>query len=200
MNCWTDRAIFDLARNQIETKTHEARKTMDEVRERLNVLDDLERGDTTVEQTIRRLEEAGQGAAEKSHVKYGRQWWIKPLAWGGIVSIAGVLLGIQGGWLWLGAAPLLLVGMLMVTLAVAAINAPYVHLRANLGKRKAVVLSFPIPLSLIAKLMKRFGPNIPQLDGTALDELIMSLKGMNQPLTIDVDRGAGGERVHLSFG
>lgn len=200
MNCWSDRAILDLARSQIDAKTYEVGRAMDEVGERLSILDDLERGDTTVEETIRRLQGAGDRSQESLHRKYARQWWIKPLVLGGILSVAGVLFGIQGGWLWLLAAPLLFVGLVITTLGVAAIDAQYVHLRIQLHKRRQIAFSFPVPLRLGAGLLKRFGSNIPQFDETTVDELIMSLQNLDQPLTIEVDRGTGGERVHLHFG
>jgi hypothetical protein len=200
VNCWTDRAIFDLAKNQIEAKTHGAGMKMNEVRERIKILDDLERGELTVEETIRKLKEAGERGPEPKPGSYARQWWIWPLSIGAVISVAGVFLGIQGGWLWVCAGPMLLLGMVMLAFGVASINAPAVHLRVDLNKRRSIALSLPIPLRLGARLLKRFGPNIAQLDKTALDELILSLQDMDQPLTIDIDHGAGGERVHLHIG
>lgn len=197
MNCWNDRAILELAKTQIESKTYEARRAMDELRERLDILEDLEHGELNVDETIRRLE---QMAGRKAKSGSRKQWWVWPLSMGGVLAIAGVLLSIQGGWFWLAALPALLVGAGMLVFGLASIGAPVIDLRVDLGSGRAIALKLPVPLRWARGLLRRFGSHLPALDESALDEILLSMQELDQPLTIEVDPGTSGERVHLYFG
>ena len=135
--------------------------------------------------------------------------WLYPLG-------AGLTLLLVGGtvvtsmhqqqrvnaWTWLcGWIPLFL-GTLVVTLAVWARTAHWIHLRIrDHGHR--VALSFPLPLGLAAAAVRVARPFVPQLRDTAVDEAILALRdGLqgNEDITIEVHDDDEGESVQIDFG
>jgi len=62
---------------------------------------------------------------------------------------------------------------------------------------------FYLPLGLAAWFLRAFGRFIPQLKGTAVDEMILALgkaTGPASPLLVEVDEGENGERVQIYIG
>jgi hypothetical protein len=132
-----------------------------------------------------------------------RNWWLIPFTAGVIGSAFGIWLAQQGGWWWLLAGPSLLVGILITLLSLASIRSPWVHVRIKNPDRSwphTFGISLPIPTQLAAWILRTFGPMIPQLEATAIDELLMALSSEGTPLHMEVDAGPGGERIEVFIG
>ena len=66
-----------------------------------------------------------------------------------------------------------------------------------------IALSFPLPIRLTAWFLRTFGPHIPQLKDTGVDELILALgdsASPGNPLLVNVNEGEGGEQVEVYIG
>jgi hypothetical protein len=67
------------------------------------------------------------------------------------------------------------VGVAVMALAWGSRSARWLHLRVHQkeGERpKNIAISLPLPLHLIAWLLRHFGSYIPNLDATGLDEVV----------------------------
>jgi len=100
----------------------------------------------------------------------------------------------------------LLLGVLMTALAVGSRHARwlYVDVHQKPGQRpERIFLGFPLPLRLTAWFLRVFGPMIPSLRKTNVDEVIQVIEtGFtgNEPLIVNVDDGEAGERVQVYIG
>ena len=66
-----------------------------------------------------------------------------------------------------------------------------------------IFLGFPLPLKLIAWFLRTFGPIIPDLQRTNMDEIIQVMESGftgSEPLVVHVDESDGGERVQVYIG
>ena len=94
----------------------------------------------------------------------------------------------------------------MVIIAAATSQSPWVHVRVRSGPEEGfrrINLHLPIPVRLTAWGLRVFGGNIPHLDDTAIDDLIVGLEGnisRDTPIVIEVDEGEDGERVEVIMG
>jgi hypothetical protein len=189
--------------------------------DKIDILDQLEQGHIDVEEAIHRLEEDAYTTGGQAAVTDGsfqpsesaddlgkwRDWWLVILASSlGIIALAGWL-GTIGGWWWICAGPGLLVGFALMVLALASRDAPWLHLRVDTGQKtwpRHIALSFPLPVRLASWGLKKWGPRIPSLSDTAVDELILALEGnlsKDTPLYIDVQEDPStGERVQIFLG
>jgi exonuclease VII small subunit len=189
--------------------------------EKIDILDQLEQGHIDVEEAIHRLEEGAQSSVGQEAVtdrsyepadgkgdqRKWRDWWLVILASSlGVIALAGWL-GTIGGWWWICAGPGLLAGFALMVLALASRNSPWLHLRVDTGQQswpRHIALSFPLPIRLASWGLKTWGPRIPNLSDTAVDELILALEGnlsKDTPLYIDVQEDPStGERVQIFLG
>ena len=100
----------------------------------------------------------------------------------------------------------LLLGVLMTALAVGSRHARwlYVDVHQKPGQRpERIFLGFPLPLRFTAWFLRVFGPMIPSLRKTNIDEVIQVIEtGFtgNEPLIVNVDDGEAGERVQVYIG
>jgi hypothetical protein len=101
---------------------------------------------------------------------------------------------------------LLLLGVLVTALATGSRQARWifvdVHQRPG-GRPQRIFLGFPLPLKLTAWFLHLFGPLIPELRRTNVDEVIRVIEtGLagNEPLIVNVDEGEQGERVRVYIG
>lgn len=195
-------------------------KDEDEPEEKMDVLDQLEQGHIDVEEALHRLEAGTASDRPVSSVdslyapsdgasvpSRWRDWWLVILATALAVIAMGGWLGTVGGWWWLCAGPGLIVGFVLLVLAVASRNAPWLHLRVDTGQKtwpRHIALSLPLPIRLASWGLKTWGPRIPSLSDTALDELILALEGnlsKDTPIFIDVQENEStGERVQIFLG
>lgn len=196
--------------------------------ERMRILQMIEDGQVSAAEGLRLLDAlGGQPEAETSAPPSGqaagtvapdldlnrwRRWWFVPMWVGtGIVLVSALLMSAayQGSGLgfWFACATLpFLAGVLLMALAGLSHSAKWIHIRVNTGKDewpRNIAISFPLPIRLTAWALHTFGPRIPQLQNTGVDELIMALAeqtSADTPFYVDVDQGGGGERVQVYIG
>jgi hypothetical protein len=141
-----------------------------------------------------------------------RRLWQIPL-WIGIFIIVLSALGmyaIMRGpglnfWFYFMLLPLLLgVGLTALAAGSRAARWIYVNVHQQPGEHPGhIFLGFPLPLKLTAWFLRTFGPMIPDLKKTNVDDIIQVLEsGFNgkEPLVVHVDEGEGGERVQVYIG
>jgi exonuclease VII small subunit len=188
---------------------------------KVDILDQLEQGHIDVEEAIHRLEGAlpssvgGEATGESSFApsdgtsapRKWRDWWLVILASSlAVIALTGWL-GTLGGWWWLCAGPGLILGFVLLVVALASKNAPWLHLRVDTGQQtwpRHIALSFPLPIRLASWGLKTWGSRIPNLSDTAVDELILALEGnlsSDSPIYIEVQEDeTTGERVQIFLG
>ena len=153
---------------------------------------------------------AGPLPADTRISRFGNPWLI-PMYVGLALFVCGALAVFplyseSGSWLlavcgW----PLFVIGFLTLLAAWLARKARWIHVRVTNvdGSKRNIRFSLPLPLRLSAWALKIAARWAPQLKGTSIDELFDALneglKG-DQPLTIDVQEGDGGERVQVYIG
>jgi hypothetical protein len=179
---------------------------------RIEVLNRLEAGEIDAEEAIRALgenqaqseEQVGESIPERP--PRWRAWWLIPFSLGIAGTAAGLGLSQLGGWWWVCAGPLLICSLAVVIVSATTSQSPWVHVRirtgADDGYRK-INLHLPLPIRLTAWALRIFGGNIPGLDGTAVDELIMSLEGditRETPVHIEVHDDEDGEHIEVFMG
>ena len=168
--------------------------------------------------------EAAQGEAQAPeptvipdpHIEHlkatARRLWQIPL-WAGIfitvLSALGMYAILRGPgmnfWFYFLLLPLLL-GVALTALAAGSRAARwiYVSVHQQPGEYpKHIFLGFPLPLKLTAWFLRTFGPMIPELQRTTVDEIIQVMEsGFNgkEPLIVHVDEGEAGERVQVYIG
>jgi hypothetical protein len=180
--------------------------------ERMDILNQLESGEITADQALQALEQDPQQPepeAVKSEAEIPpryKSWWLIPFALGIAGTAAGLGLSQLGGWWWVCAGPLLVASVTVVIVAAATSQSPWVHVRVRTGAEEGyrkINIHLPIPVRLTAWGLRTFGGNIPQLDDTAIDDLIVGLEGnisRETPIVIQVDEGEDGERVEVIMG
>ena len=108
-------------------------------------------------------------------------------------------------WFYFLLLPLLL-GVALTAVAVGSRQARwiYVDVHQKPGEHpERIFLGFPLPLKFTAWLLRTFGPWIPQLRRTNVDEVIQVIESGfagNEPVIVNVDEGEGGERVKVYIG
>ena len=141
-----------------------------------------------------------------------KQWWIIPFWIGVGITVLGAALmywafsahGV-GVWFILTWLPFLL-GLSLLVLGWRSQTSPWLHLRIEQEPGETpqrIAISLPIPIYFTARLLKRFGHLIPDMDATGLDEVILALGDSAQeghPLSILVDEGESGDRVRIYIG
>lgn len=136
-----------------------------------------------------------------------RHLWLIPLAAGAFVAAVGmgIVVLIQSGspgsfFLVCGLFPLLL-GLAVIGLAFWSRTAHWLHVRIR-GEQR-ISLSFPLPLRFGGWLLRVARPFVPQLQDTALDEVILSLdQGLAEQggFFVDVHDDDEGEHVQVYIG
>jgi hypothetical protein len=141
-----------------------------------------------------------------------RRLWQIPL-WAGIfitvLSALGMYAIMRGPgmnfWFYFLLLPLLL-GVALTALAAGSRAARwiYVDVHQQPGEHPGhIFLGFPLPLKLTAWFLRTFGPMIPDLQKTNVDEIIQVIESGftgKEPLVVHVDEGEGGERVQVYIG
>ena len=137
--------------------------------------------------------------------------WLIPMYLGLAVFVCGALFAFpayatSGSWLFAVCGwPLFVIGLLTMVTAYAARNSRWIHIRVTNvdGGQRNIKLSFPLPLRLSAWALKFASRWSPRLKDTNVDELIVALNDSvtrDEPLFIDVQEGADGERVQVYIG
>lgn len=174
--------------------------------ERMRVLRQLESGKLSVDQAIDELgsdSAAGTVPVPDLALARWRNWWMMPFTAGVILTAFGIWLGQQGDWWWLLAVPSLVLGIPITLLALASRRSPWLHVRIikpSAGWPRTFGISLPIPTGLAAGFLRVFGPMIPRLDRTAVDELLLALNSEGTPVHVEVEAGPGEERIEVFIG
>ncbi|HNS50598.1 MAG TPA: hypothetical protein PKO09_05395 [Anaerolineae bacterium] len=135
------------------------------------------------------------------------RFWLFPLAAAGILLAVGglilffvLLTGAARGWRVCGWLPLTL-GVLGVLFALWSRSAKWLHVRVQEKHGKRIAISFPVPLTLVAWILRVVGPFVPQLRETGADEMILAFRdtGRDEPLHLQVD-DEDGEHVEIYVG
>ena len=123
---------------------------------------------------------------------------------GGIGMASGVEKAGLGWGFWLSWIPLLL-GIGVVTLALASSRSLWLHVRVNTGKDewpRRIHISLPIPTFLL-RLGAQYGnfniDGVGKIDAKDLTAILKSIQDSEIPLTVHVDEG-GGEKVEVFIG
>lgn len=191
--------------------------------DRLGILSQVEAGAIGVEEALRRLEGipehadgeapaveeeafAATSASDFTPLEYQHWKWLF-LAVALAITAFGGWVGMIGGWWWLCGGPTLLVGVLLLTLAVATSQSPWLHVRVNTGQDtwpRKIMLSIPVPIRMAAWGLRTWGPKIRGLEETGVDELLLAMEGnisKDTPLYVEVeDDPVSGERIQVFFG
>jgi SHOCT-like domain len=137
------------------------------------------------------------------------RFWIYPASvGGGLLAVGALIMGLvyvadaAPGWRVCGWLPIIM-GLLVALLAWWSRTARWLHLRiSEQGKRK-MMLSFPLPLTLAAWVVRIAQPFVPKLKETAVDDLIIALRdstGRGEPFFLDVEDDEDGEHVQVYIG
>jgi len=132
--------------------------------------------------------------------------WVAPLIGGMSVLLTGavVVMAMYGqhrvnAWTWLcGWIPLFL-GTAVVTIAVWARDAHWIHVRVR-GRRENVSISLPVPLRLTALAIGVARRFVPKFRDTGVDEVILALHDgleSGQEIAIEVEDDEEGEHVEV---
>lgn len=145
--------------------------------------------------------------------KRAMRWAMIPL-WGGIVltvlSAWGMYSTLQSSgynfWFVCLGMPLFL-GVVLIALAAGGMGARWIYVNVDRSQApdwpKNITIALPLPLGLVSWFLKTFGSRIEGLKQTAIDEVIMAISLTNsvkEPLIVNVDEGANGERVQVFIG
>lgn len=180
--------------------------------DRMVILNQLENGEINTEQALQALgadqepyaDSDKRGSSDQTSRR--RAWWLVPFSLGIAGAAAGMGLSQLGGLWWVCAGPLLVASLLVVILSVVTSQSLWVDLRVRTstprGARK-INLSLPLPINLTAWALQVFGNNIPGLDQTSVDELILGLEGNlspETPIQIEIHEEEDGEHVEVFMG
>ena len=110
-----------------------------------------------------------------------------------------------GFWFFCAWIPLLL-GLLLIALSAGGMNARWLYI--NVDQRedewpRHFTMGLPIPLGIIAWILRTFGTFIPGMGRTNVDEILIALSTMDdleEPLIVNVDEGERGEQVQVYIG
>jgi hypothetical protein len=183
---------------------------------RLEILRRLEAGEIDAEEAAGLLQEQTPTEGEVISAtplptarppKRWSRFWLYPLAAAaGMLALGGLILlpllaaGAAGIWLVCGWLPVGL-GILGVLFALWSRGAKWLHVRVREKEGKNIAISFPIPLTLAAWVLRVVGPFVPKLKETGADEMILALRDSkrDEPLHVQVDE-EDGEHVEVYIG
>ena len=141
-----------------------------------------------------------------------KRWWMVPLWIGvGFIVFGGTFMYLAqqsagiGLWFLCATLPFAL-GLVLIVLAYQSRTAPWLHLRIQQRpgqKPERLAFSFPVPLRQAAWLSRVFGDRIPGMSGQDLEHVIQAVGTTatpENPIFIQVDEGARGEKVEIYLG
>jgi hypothetical protein len=176
----------------------------------MEILDQLDAGQIDASEAARRLSEGGVQPKQQADVpSLPNRWryrWTIPLSIGFAMCVTGWGLSQLGGWWWVCAGPLLVLGAGVMIFSAATYQSPWVHVRIKTGENtwpRRIAISLPLPLGLTARILRWRGLSLGGLDETAIDDLILALEAnlsTAEPIYIEVDEGESGEKVKIILG
>lgn len=141
-----------------------------------------------------------------------RRWWRLPFWIGvGVTILGGVLmywaqLNTGFGFLFFCSWLPFLLGLGLMVLSWQSRTSRWLHLRIHQAEGEwpqNIALSFPIPIRATAWFFRIFGGQIPGMEQTSIDELILALGDTatpENPLYVEVEDNEDGERVEVFIG
>jgi hypothetical protein len=186
---------------------------MSDNQDAMNVLKSLEGGEIDINQALSMLEggdeqEQPSEVEEPSRRGNWRLWWSIVLGIGTAMTAGAAGLAVLGGWWWLCAGPMLILGILLLVMAAVTYGSHWASVRIDTGEQswpRDILLSVPVPIGLAAWILKNFNHFIPGLDRTEVDDLLVGLGELeatiskSEMITIEVD-GEDGEHVEVYLG
>ena len=184
--------------------------------DRMHILELIEAGELSVEEGARRLdalvEDAEGAVSAEQPVSPTRPAFVRILwqavFWTGVGLLArgGLLLAnayareitLELTWGW----TLFTLGVLITGLGWWLERARWFYLRVKERDGAGFALALPMPLRLLAWLLRVPKPFIPQLQETGADALILVMRDElrdGHPFVLDVDEGENGEQVKMYF-
>ena len=178
---------------------------MDSKRNAHEVLSLLEKGEIDVAEAELRLIGNGDGECPGQELDRNSSRWWKVFSILLAMLGTGSALGLVGGLWWICAGPLILIGGLGGLIMVAALSAPWVHVRVDLEERgwpRSLSFSLPLPLRSAGWMLGRLqlAPSRQWADVDALLRGLDDALRLGQPIEIEVEETWGGERVEITLG
>lgn len=190
--------------------------------ERRKILELVERGEISVDEAVRRLEAlAGEPVEQEipGIPPTPPEPVVRPLLvrivwqvtlWVGVAVLIGGSLLVASVYAWQVAErwllcgwPLFIMGVLVVMLAWWMQRAKWFSLRVRPHDGPNIAFALPLPLGLIAWLLRIMRPFVPKIKETGVDEVLLAMhKEMRDghPFIVDVDEGESGNKVQVFFG
>ncbi len=153
-------------------------------------------------------------APEFEEVKARARYWAMITLWVGVVitifsawGIYGILNSFGTNYWWICLLFPLFIGILLIALGAGGPGTRWLYV--NVDRRNAsdwprtISFGFPLPLGLVSWFLRNFGNNIHGLGNTSVDDIIQILDATGksgEPLIVNVDEGANGERVQVYIG
>ena len=141
-----------------------------------------------------------------------KKWWTVPVWVGTAIAVLGSMLMYtvylsrgMGFWFLCSTLPFA-VGLLLMIIGVQSRSAKWLHLRIQQepgASPQKIAISFPLPIRFSAWFFRTFGQFIPNLDGMAVDQIILALDQTTtpeNPVYISVDEGERGSKVDIYIG
>ncbi len=181
--------------------------------ERRRILEQIEAGQISVDEGVRRLEalaeEERRPTTPAPSPALVRLIWQATFWLGAVVLAGGAMLvaavytwGLATGWLVCG-WPLVALGVLGVALGWWLRGARWLSLRVRERSGQRIALALPLPLAPLAWLLRIISPFVPQLRDTGVDEVLLALGEelrQGRPVIVEVDEGEKGEQVEVFLG
>lgn len=181
----------------------------------MDVLHKLDQGQIDVEEAERLIMEQTLSVERQSDWSVSgdsfqtRSWWLILFAIGFGFLVFGLGVATVGGWWWLCAGPLLLVGTVLSILGIASMQSPWAQLRIFSGKGRRshkFTIGLPIPIRFATWGLKNFGHYASGLDRTEVDEILLALDELENnlaqgpPIVVDIMDGENGEQIEVRMG
>ena len=193
---------------------------MSEESETMEILNQLDEGQIDVDAALERISEQPpptetNSIEDESSFEVPKRfggWWIFPMSIGFILTIGGLGLASLEGWWWLLAVPMLLLGVFFLLFGLISIWAPWVHVRIDTGQDewpRKIVISLPLPISLVSWFLRTFGRYIPvhsnmaEMDLVQIGAMLDAMKdsiSREEPLFVEVQDQETGEHVTVYIG
>ncbi len=183
---------------------------MDDSSDMMEILDRLDEGEIGVDEALEQISDSEPADAFKPNrpplPKRRWVWWVLPLVVGMVCVLAGIGLTTLGGWWWLLAIPMLIVGTVLTIYGFAAVDAPWIYLDVETGETdwpQRIRFAIPLPLSMIHWVLRISGSRASALKPEEIERLVEAISSdltEANPIQIDVHDEDSDERITVFIG